>query len=450
MKQKHLTKEQRERIEKGIRDGEKLIEIAKAIDKDPTTISKEVKLHRKEALPIATTRLVSFCTKCSNFRNCKLQMMCPSRDRSCTTYCKSCVAADPTQKCNNFILKTCKRIIKFPYVCNGCKERSRCLLKKYEYIPLEAELSYRKVLKECRQGFNLTSEEYQNIDKALKDGTDNGQSIYYILSNNKLGISVKTGYNYVNSNKFTIKHEDLPYVVNHILKKRKVSIPKEYVYPENKNVIRKGREYIDYLLYVDRNNIIYHAELDCVGITKDYVGALFTIIIPKWGFLLLYKVEVKDMEHINACINFVYEQMGLDKFYKYLGVTLADRGSEFNDAEGIEIDKENGIKRTNLFYCDSGQSTQKPFVERINKEIRRFVPKGQSVENITQDDCDYIASAINSLNVDSLDGKCAYDYALLFLGKKILDKLNIKKLSQKELRYKNIDLIKYENKKKTK
>ena len=38
MKQKHMTKEMRERIEKGIREGESLKEIAKAIDKDPTTV----------------------------------------------------------------------------------------------------------------------------------------------------------------------------------------------------------------------------------------------------------------------------------------------------------------------------------------------------------------------------------------------------------------------------
>ena len=50
MKQKHMTKEMRERIEKGIREGESLKEIAKAIDKDPTTISKEVLKHRSECI----------------------------------------------------------------------------------------------------------------------------------------------------------------------------------------------------------------------------------------------------------------------------------------------------------------------------------------------------------------------------------------------------------------
>ena len=51
MKQKHLSLEQRERIEKGIRNGEKLIDISNAIDKDPTTISKEVKRSRSEVVP---------------------------------------------------------------------------------------------------------------------------------------------------------------------------------------------------------------------------------------------------------------------------------------------------------------------------------------------------------------------------------------------------------------
>ena len=54
MKHKHMTKEMRERIEKGIREGESLKEIAKAIDKDPTTISKEVFKHRSDAVPKPT------------------------------------------------------------------------------------------------------------------------------------------------------------------------------------------------------------------------------------------------------------------------------------------------------------------------------------------------------------------------------------------------------------
>ena len=66
MKQKHMTKEMRERIEKGIRDGLSLKEIAEIIDKDPTTISKEVLKHRKEYLQSVSIIGWSTCNKCKN------------------------------------------------------------------------------------------------------------------------------------------------------------------------------------------------------------------------------------------------------------------------------------------------------------------------------------------------------------------------------------------------
>ena len=98
-----------------------------------------------------------------------------------------------------------------------------------------------------------------------------------------------------------------------------------------------------------------------------------------------------------------------------------------------------------MFYCDASESTQKPYVERINREIRRFVFKGQSVENVTQEDCNLIASSINSIVINSLGNKTAYDFAKQFLGEDILKKLNITYIKDPVI--KNIDLINHERKK---
>ena len=447
MKQKHMTKEMRERIEKGIREGESLKEIANAISKDPTTISKEVLKHRSDVVPEYHLNFYAFCSRCSNISICKLRKVCDNQ--KCNDECRYCSKVDPTGKCRLFKKAICKRTNKFPYVCNGCPTRKRCRLQKYEYVPITAQRDYEKELRESRQGLNLTGDEFKKIDEVFKEGFENGQSINHIIANNpELKISVKTGYNYVNSGNFQVKHNNLPNYMNHILKKRKI-ISKDYEYQENRDMSRKGREYYDYLLYVDTNDIIYHGELDCVGITKDYVGALLTIIIPKWSFLLLFKLDIKDMAHVDECINFVYDAMGYEKFNKYLGVLLTDRGPEFNDYQGIEFDKD-GVRRCRLFYCDSGQSTQKPFVERINREIRRYVFKGQSVESIAQDDCNLIASYINNMTLDGLGNKTPYEFAKRFLGEEILEKLNIKYIKPNDLIIKNIDMIKYELKKKSK
>lgn len=444
MKNKHMAKENRERIEKGIRNGESLKEIAEAIDKDPTTISKEVLKHRVDYVANALVVLPSLCTRCIHYEKCTLFKQCDLS--GCNKPCRLCQKVNVPSKCSQFVKYECKRTKRFPYVCNGCQKRKRCRLQKYEYDPLYAEREYQKVLRESRQGLNLTTDEFKLIDKTLKDGFDKGQSINHIIMDNpELHISIKTAYNYVNSNNFQVKHDNLPNYANHILKKR-VSIPKEYEYQENKDMNRKGREYYDYLLYVDKNEIRYHAELDCVGITKDYVGALLTVIIPKWSFLLLFKLDIKDMEHVNNAIDFIYDSVGEERFNKYFGVLLTDRGPEFNDYRGIEFTND-GIRRTRLFYCDSGVSTQKPFVERVNREIRRYVFKGQSVESITQEDCDLIASNINSMILDSLGQRTPYEFAKTYLGEETLNKLNIQYIKPKDLVVKNIDMIKYEKKK---
>lgn len=442
MKNKHLLLNQRQRIETGIRNNESLTDIAKAIEKDPSTISKEVLKHRIFLQKTTISNANASCRNCINYSECEIIKVCNLQ--KCSNKCSRCTRYDVVHHCPKFKESICKRVKRFPYVCNGCKRRFCCTRDKYEYSPNQAQNSYNNLLVNARKGFNLTNDEFVAIDNALKEGIDKGLSINHIIATNpSLNISVKTGYNYVNSGHFQAKQCDLPYYTNNILKKRKIS--KDYNYPENKNVTRLGREYFDYIFYLDSSNRIYHSELDCVGIVKTYPGALLTVIIPKWSFLLLYKLDVKDMAHVNEKIDFIYNQMGPEKFDKYLGILLADRGSEFNDYESIEVDKKEGIRRTRLFYCDASESTQKPYVERINREIRRFVFKGQSVENISQEDCDYIASSINSIVINSLGNKTAYDFAKQFLGENILKKLNIVYIKDPVI--KNIDLIKHERKK---
>jgi IS30 family transposase len=441
LKNKHLTKEMRERIDNGIREGSSLSYIANAIGKDPTTISKEIIKHRKGIVIERCFITPLPCTQCSKMQDCQVIKVCALK--GCSNKCRYCKRVDATAICRSFVKLRCKRLGRFPFVCNGCSRRKACRLAKYEYVPQLAQMEYQKALSASRKGLNLTGEEFRLIDEALKTGTEKGQSINHIIAHNPhLNILIKTGYIYIHSGNFQVKRDDLPNYANNILKKRR-NIPKEYEYLENRAMNRKGREYYDYLLYVDTNNITYHTELDCVGIIKDYAGALLSIIIPAWSFLLLYKLPIKDMAHVKEDIDFVYQAMGFEKFNKYLGVLLTDRGPEFNDYLGLEFDGD-GVRRTRLFYCDSGSSTQKPFVERINREIRRYVFKGQSVENVTQEDCNLIASNINSMVLDSLGRKTPYEFAKTYLGEEALKRLNIKHIKPADLTIKNIDMIKHE------
>ena len=53
-------------------------------------------------------------------------------------------------------------------------------------------------------------------------------------------------------------------------------------------------------------------------------------------------------------------------------------------------------------------------IEKNHEFIRYILPKGYSFKNINQDDCDLMMNHINSVCIDSLNGKSPYE-AMLFL-----------------------------------
>lgn len=69
-------------------------------------------------------------------------------------------------------------------------------------------------------------------------------------------------------------------------------------------------------------------------------------------------------------------------------------------------------------------SCQKGMIEKNHEFIRYILPKGSSLKNITQEDCDLFMNNINSLCRDSLNGKCPYEAMLFLCDEYILKKLN--------------------------
>ena len=167
---KHLTLEQRKIISNSISHNYKLKEIAEALGFDPTSISKEVKRNR-ETITIG-----------KNITNCK-------------------------------------RIKRWPYVCTGCNKKynNQCFFTKYKYDAQKAQNKADVNLVNSRKGIDISSEEFQTLDKVIKKGIDNKKSIYQITIENKDSINkcVSTLYRYVNNGYLTTKRTDLPYAVTY-------------------------------------------------------------------------------------------------------------------------------------------------------------------------------------------------------------------------------------------
>jgi transposase, IS30 family len=108
-------------------------------------------------------------------------------------------------------------------------------------------------------------------------------------------------------------------------------------------------------------------------------------------------------------------------FTKIFPFMLTDRDPCFSQFDHVETSLITGERRTQIFYCDSFNSSQKANVEQMNKQLRKFFPKGKSIDHYTKEEIKDINSIINKSRIASLAGASPNDAFSKLFGKKPLD-----------------------------
>ncbi len=395
---KHLTLEDRIRIEEFLGEGKSFREIAKYLCKDPSTISAEVKKNR---IPNtwnrgSFTNPYNFCVH--RFR-CKKTNVC-EKLVICDNYCRSCHKCNSV--CSRFELEVCLRIEKAPYVCNGCdKPRNKCPIStKYDYDAKAAQRMYDERLVSSRQGVNLSKKEQHALDSVVRPLIKQGQSPYMIVANHpELGISVSTLYNYIHMGILLTRDIDL---------KRKVKFKPRKVH-KTQITDRKvfiGRTYQDFKdSHADELDFW---EMDTVLSAKGSNKCILTFYFPETELLyarLLYrctKGAVKD------AFDSLEERLGdAFDFEIVFQAILTDRGGEFGDPVALETSLD-GHVRTSIYYCDPMRSGQKGGIESVHAMLRMILPKGTVFTNLTQWDVRRCVDHINSTPRKTLKGSTPY------------------------------------------
>lgn len=345
------------------------------------------------------------------------------------------IGCDPTAiskeiKRNRFISKeaarnikdpVCSKTLRYPYVCNGCGEKNHCHRRQYRYEARRAQQNANINLVLPRQGINLTSEEFEILDRKIKDGILNKESIYHIVTSNEdINVSIPTVYNYINKGILTTTRSDLPYATTY--KKRKKS-NKKYEYHENKNIDRSNRTYIDYLSYLQAHPNAFVVQMDFLGSIKTDRKSILTLIMPDLHFVILYIIENKNSQKVVDVFNTIQDKLGIEMFKKVFPVILTDRDPSFSDMLGIECDSSTGEQRTRLFFCDAFKSNQKASVENMNKQLRKYFPKKTSVDHLTDEDMRNVMNFINNLRVPSLSGSTPNEAFIRVYGEDTLKNL---------------------------
>jgi len=371
-KNKHLTADERQEIMECLDKAMSFKDIARRVGKAPTTVSREVKNHL---------------------------IIKPSP----VTGMKADVA--PVE------CRPCPSLLKAPFVCNSCKKRRTvCAFDKQLYIAKNAQNEYETLLREAREGIPLNKEAFWEADAVITQGIKKGQRLYHIMESNNISFSKSSAYRHLHRGYLSVSKLDFPRVVKFKTRKqnRPDSVPK---------AIRQGRTYVDFLAFIDEQNISSWVEMDTVlGRTGGKVIMTFDFTFCNFMFGLL--LDDKTAAQATLKIRALKEKLNADgmRFGDIIPVLLTDNGGEFANVSAFIADL-NGTPETDLFFCDPMQSCQKPKVEKNHTLFRDIVPKGESFDLFSQETVNLIFSHVNSVRRKILNGKTPYElFAFTFGG----------------------------------
>lgn len=351
----HFNFEQRKIIRQLLTQNSKLYEIATLLGKDPTSVSKEIKRNR--------------ITMKKNLHQPKHN--------------------------------SCNKSRRYPYVCDGCPLKYNCSNDRFTYDASKADEAASLRLTHSRVGINMTPEELGALSAIIKNGVDQNESIYHIVhDNDEVKVSVPTVYRYINHGFLDTKRMDLPYAVAY--KKRKVA--QKYEYRENVSIDRTNRTYIDYLNFLKENPGIYPVQMDFLGAIKSDKKSILVMTISQLHYVLLFLVDSAHQKKVEDIYNQLELALLTENFKKVFPVVLTDRDTSFSGFDSIETSILTKDKRTLIFYCDPMASIQKAVVEQMNKQLRRFIPKGSSIDQMSLEALKDIENRINTTRIPSLSG----------------------------------------------
>lgn len=421
----HLTDENFNQIQEFLNDNYSLIEIAKLLEKDPRAISRHIKKYRI----FATSGKNS--NRCFNIRVCNQIKLC--KNLHCRNgKCKFCSFQNCNELCDKYLTTpVCKRLRKFPFVCNGCPSKNSCISPKFYYRASNTITTARKQLIETRSHIHFSREELLKIDKIVAPLIKQGLSIEVILLKEKsIDISVASLYK-------IIELRLLPSLINLDLK-RKVRYKKAHKkgtksFSEPDFLVGRGYEDFVKIIASSSNSNVW--EIDTVEGIKGW-KAIMTLLHRTTNLMLMFLIENVESSEIVRIFNVIKEKCGDVIFKASFRIILGDNGKEFKSPSLIETSNITGEKLVNYFYCEPRQSQQKGKIEKNHEFIRERYPKGTSFDDLSQKDINFLSLNINNYPRPKLNGHTPIEFASISLNKKILEINELVQIDFKDVKLK--------------
>ena len=406
MKKEHLNFNDRICIQACIEKRYGLKRTAKFVHKNVSTIYREITKNSK---------IIPSYVGCSHcIHKCEQKPMANNKYERFAPF-----------KCDKFEPIKCKKWRKFPFTCNHCNLCICCHNEKRYYDCVEANEKSKKSMSTSRRIIRISKEKLGIINAITRKGIlENGQSLHHCYQSSdelRFICSELTIRRYIYNGYLDVKPHHLP---------RFVRYKREYDYPKQKinNASRMlGRTYNDYKDFVSKHPTYNVWQYDSVLGKLSDEKTILTITYPKTRFQFGILLDQKDKAYsVQKYMRFLQSKLG-EKFKEIFQINLSDNGTEFNTFHEIECNK-NGEFYCRVFFTNPYRSTDKAECERNHEFIRYVIPKGISLDNLTQEKVNLLFSHINSYVRKSNQNKTPYELTVESFGPEFMDLIGIKKI----------------------
>lgn len=189
------------------------------------------------------------------------------------------------------------------------------------------------------------------------------------------GIAYKSIYNWIDQGLLDIQLSDLP---DHGIRRKRAK--------ETRGTFSHGRSIEERPLEVKSRQTFGHFEADTVLSGKRKGQAMATFVERKSRFTVVKRLNTRDSRSMTQAILELAKQLQGN-----LRTLTVDHGKEFANYQTIE-----DLSGTHVYFAHAYSPHERGTNENRNRVLRRFIPKGKRVEEISDDELIKINWHLNS------------------------------------------------------
>jgi transposase, IS30 family len=259
------------------------------------------------------------------------------------------------------------------------RERKRNATRHDGGYRAEKAHGYAKTRRRQSKTEKLDAVQWARVDALLKEEYSPDQAAQRLAAEGAFEVSHETIYKHVRQDKADggglWKHMR---IMSKVGRKKRGSPATRGQMPGKKHISERP-------VQANERGEIGHFEGDTV-IGSDKRHCVLTLVDRKTGYTAIEKMTARTKEQANAAMS-----RAITKLRCPIKTITLDNGTEFHGF--AEIERTHALQ---IYFATPYHSWERGTNENTNGLIRQYIPKGHDMSNITQRDCDKIATKLNN------------------------------------------------------